>query len=98
MVPARIYQSVWGEIYLLEPLTPHASQRPADTLGLILESVRQPGDLDAYHWYCEACNHLLFEKSDQIEVMERDMPLVFDAYYSEADNQECGECRHVNPK
>ena len=51
MAPSRIYQSVRGEIYLLEPLTPHASQRPADTLGLILESVRQPGDLDTYQWY-----------------------------------------------
>jgi 3-hydroxyanthranilate 3,4-dioxygenase len=85
-----------GEIYLLPPGTPHAPQRPANTVGLILESVRQSDELDTHQWYCEKCNHLLFEKSVYMEVLERDMPPVFDAYYSDEKNQECDKCGHIN--
>jgi len=86
-----------GELYLLPPGTPHAPQRPANTVGLILESVREPGTLDSHQWNCEKCNHLLFEKSVYMEVLERDMPPVFDAYYADKKNQECNECGHINP-
>ncbi len=32
-----------------------------------------------------------------IEVLERDMPPVFDAYYSDPENQHCKKCGHINP-
>ena len=86
-----------GEIFLLPPETPHAPQRPADTVGLVLESVRQPNEFDTHQWFCEKCNHLLFEKSAHMEVLERDMPPVFEAYYANTINQECDKCSHLNP-
>ena len=45
----------------------------------------------------EKCNNVLFEKTVSIEVLERDMPPVFDAYYGDPDNQRCKKCGHVNP-
>ena len=87
-----------GEIFLLPPGTPHAPQRPANTIGLVLESVREPNETDTLQWYCEKCNHLLFEKSTHLEVLERDMPPIFEAYYAEKNNQECNECGYVNPR
>ncbi len=86
-----------GEIYLLPPMTPHAPQRPENTVGLVVESIRQPEELDTHQWYCQRCNHLLFEKSAYLEVMERDMPPVFDAYYSNIENQTCDKCGYRNP-
>ena len=86
-----------GEIYLLPPMTPHAPQRPENTVGLVVESIRQPEELDTHQWYCQKCNHLLFEKSVYLEVMERDMPPVFDAYYSNIENQTCDKCGYRNP-
>jgi 3-hydroxyanthranilate 3,4-dioxygenase len=86
-----------GEIYLLPPMTPHAPQRPENTVGLVVESIRQPEELDTHQWYCQKCNHLLFEKSAYLEVMERDMPPIFDAYYSNTENQTCGKCGYRNP-
>ena len=86
-----------GGIYLLPPMTPHAPQRPENTVGFVVESIRQPEELDTHQWYCEKCNHLLFEKSAYLEVMERDMPPVFDAYYSNIENQTCDKCGHRNP-
>ncbi|HIF59876.1 MAG TPA: 3-hydroxyanthranilate 3,4-dioxygenase [Rhodospirillales bacterium] len=86
-----------GEIYLLPPMTPHAPQRPKNTVGLVVESIRQPEELDTHQWYCQKCNHLLFEKSAYLEVMERDMPPIFDAYYSNTENQTCDKCGYRNP-
>ena len=85
-----------GQIFLLPPKTPHAPQRPANTIGLVLESVRQPEELDTHRWYCGNCNHLLFEKSAYLEVLERDMPPIFEAYYSDKSNQKCANCGFLN--
>lgn len=86
-----------GSIYLLPALVPHAPQRPAGSVGLILERVRAADHVDCHRWHCQACNHLLFEKSVHIEVLERDMPPVFDAYYADPAHQRCTACGHVNP-
>ena len=87
-----------GEIFLLPRNVPHAPSRPADTVGLIAERKRTRDDpWDAHAWYCEKCNHLLFRKEAFIEVLERDMPPIFDAYYADPANQRCDNCGHVNP-
>lgn len=86
-----------GQIYLLPRRVPHAPQRPADTVGLIVERVRRPGELDVHEWYCEACNHRLFRKEAFIEVLERDMPPIFEAYYADPAHQRCSACGHDNP-
>lgn len=86
-----------GSIYLLPRGVPHAPQRPAGSVGLILEAIRQPHELDIHEWYCDKCNHKLFEKEAYLEVLERDMPPVFDAYYRDPEHQECKACGHRNP-
>src|SRR5207237_5161806 len=42
-----------GEIFLLPPRTPHSPQRPANTVGLVIERKRAPDELDGFQWYCE---------------------------------------------
>ncbi|QCI66589.1 3-hydroxyanthranilate 3,4-dioxygenase [Phreatobacter stygius] len=86
-----------GSIYTLPADVPHSPMRSENTVGLIVERIRKAGQLDTHRWYCQSCNHVLFEKTVQIEVIERDMPPVFDAYYSKPDNQVCSSCGHVNP-
>jgi 3-hydroxyanthranilate 3,4-dioxygenase len=66
-------------------------------VGLVIERVRQKGMIDAHEWYCERCNCLLFRKEVGIDVLERDMPPVFEAYYSEPLNQLCRGCGYRNP-
>lgn len=86
-----------GSVYLLARGVPHAPQRPAASVGLILEQIREPHELDVHEWYCERCNHKLFAKEAYLEVLERDMPPVFEAYYRDPSNQVCEQCGHVNP-
>src|SRR5438067_3938646 len=35
-----------GEVLLIPPKMPHSPQRPADTIGLVIERARRPGELD----------------------------------------------------
>jgi 3-hydroxyanthranilate 3,4-dioxygenase len=86
-----------GHIYLLPANVPHAPMRGPNTVGLIVERVRKNGMTDTHRWYCERCNNVLFEKTAQIEVLERDMPPLFEAYYGDPGNQICKKCGHKNP-
>ena len=86
-----------GHIYLLAPNVPHAPQRPENTVGLILERIRKGDMLDTHRWYCENCNDVLFSRTAKIDVLERDMPPIFEAYYGDPDNQVCKACGHHNP-
>jgi 3-hydroxyanthranilate 3,4-dioxygenase len=85
-----------GCIYLLPANVPHAPMRGPDTVGLIIERIRKVSQLDTHRWYCENCNNVLFEKTVKIEVLERDMPPVFEAYYGDPENQHCKKCGHIN--
>jgi 3-hydroxyanthranilate 3,4-dioxygenase len=85
-----------GHIYLLAANIPHAPIRGPNTVGLIVERIRKNGMKDTHRWYCESCNNILFEKTVQIDVIERDMPPVFEAYYGNPANQVCKKCGHKN--
>jgi 3-hydroxyanthranilate 3,4-dioxygenase len=86
-----------GQIYLLPRSVPHAPQRTAGSVGLIVEAIRQPHEIDTHIWFCEKCNHRLFSKSMYLEILERDMPIVFDSYYSQPELRICKNCGHENP-
>ncbi|HMP80337.1 MAG TPA: hypothetical protein PKD54_12860, partial [Pirellulaceae bacterium] len=41
-----------GEMWLCPRMVPHRPQRPAGTVGLIVEFPRPTGQKDALRWYC----------------------------------------------
>ena len=51
-----------GEMLLLPPRVPHSPQRFADTVGLVVERARLPHELDGFMWFCESCDHKLYEE------------------------------------
>ena len=55
-----------GDLFLLPRWVPHRPQRPADTVGLIVEfprglDARGNPQKDALRWYCPKCDTLVFE-------------------------------------
>ena len=86
-----------GEVFYLPPRTPHSPQRMANSIGLVVERKRLPHEKDGLMWFCETCNHKLFEEFFELNDIEKDFPAVFDRFYRSLDARTCRACAHVNP-
>jgi len=86
-----------GKIFLLPPRTPHSPQRFADSIGLVIERKRLPHEDDGLMWFCERCNHKLYEEFFHLHDIETDFPPVFERFYASPTRRTCAQCGHVNP-
>jgi 3-hydroxyanthranilate 3,4-dioxygenase len=84
-----------GEILLLPPGVPHSPQRGADTVGLVVERERRPGELDRFQWYCEHCQALLYEESLALTDIETQFPPVFASFFGDPQRRTCRRCGTV---
>ncbi len=81
-----------GEVFYLPSNIPHSPQRKANTIGLVIEQRRDAGMEDGLAWFCEKCNHKLYEEPFVLENIETDMPVIFDKYYSNEELRTCDSC------
>lgn len=84
-----------GEVFLLPPNLPHSPQRFPDTVGLVIERRRAPGERDGLQWYCENCGHKLYEEFFPLTDIETQFPPVFQRFYDSVQNRTCRQCGHV---
>ncbi|MFT6718972.1 MAG: 3-hydroxyanthranilate 3,4-dioxygenase [Sphingobacteriales bacterium] len=85
-----------GKVFLLPANVPHRPRRLENSVGLVVELVRNEKQLDGLEWYCEKCNHLLFSKRFPLTNIELDFKAVFDTYFSDRLNGKCNACNHHN--
>jgi len=84
-----------GEIYLLGPNIPHSPQRGANTVGMVIETVRTEGMEDGLAWFCENCGHELYRESFMLDNIETDMPIIFNKFYSNEQLRTCSNCNNI---
>ena len=48
-----------GEIFLLPPKVPHSPQRPANTVGVVVEFPKLTTEDHHLRWYCKSCNNIV---------------------------------------
>lgn len=84
-----------GDILLLPPKVPHSPQRFADSVGLVIERRRRPGELDGLQWYCERCDHLLYEEHFALTNIETQFPPVFARFFGNEQLRTCSQCGTV---
>jgi 3-hydroxyanthranilate 3,4-dioxygenase len=84
-----------GEMFLLPPRVPHSPQRPAGTVGLVLERYRKEGEEDKLLWFCENCNHLLHEAAFQMKDIVKELPVVMHHFFSNEALRTCKQCGSV---
>jgi 3-hydroxyanthranilate 3,4-dioxygenase len=86
-----------GEIFLLPPRVPHSPQRMPDSIGLVIERKRLAHEDDGLLWFCERCNHKVYEEYFHLHDIEKDFPPVFERFYSSVEHRTCGQCGYLNP-
>jgi 3-hydroxyanthranilate 3,4-dioxygenase len=84
-----------GELYLLPPRVPHCPRRPAGTVGLVVERTRQPGELDAFLWLCDACDHELSRVELSLRDITTELAPLFDAFWADRARRTCKRCGAV---
>lgn len=84
-----------GEVFLLPPKMPHSPQRPAATVGLVVERQRRPGERDGFQWYCDRCGKLLHEEFIELTDIEKQLAPVFERFYASQGLRTCSRCGGV---
>jgi 3-hydroxyanthranilate 3,4-dioxygenase len=84
-----------GEVLLIPPGMPHSPQRPADTVGLVIERARRAGELDGFQWYCERCGNCLYEEFFPLTDIEKQFPPVFERFFANLQKRTCSRCGTV---
>lgn len=84
-------------MWVLPRNMPHSPQRGPNSIGLVIERVREPGVLEKFRWYCANCNAIVHEVELQVTDIVADLPPVFKAFYESEDARTCPECGTLHP-
>ncbi|WP_225414002.1 3-hydroxyanthranilate 3,4-dioxygenase [Stigmatella hybrida] len=81
-----------GDIFLLPPKVPHSPQRPAGTVGLVMERRRRPEEQDGFAWFCPRCDAKLYEETLHVTHLVTQLPPVFDRFFGTPEHCTCKQC------
>lgn len=84
-----------GEMFLLPAKVPHSPIRKENSIGLVVERVRESHHKDGLIWYCDNCNNKLFDKYFPLKDIEKDFLPVFKEFYSSEELRTCDHCGTV---
>ena len=83
-----------GSLFLLPPGVPHSPQRPAGTVGLVVERKRQVGELDGLRWYCEQCGQPVHEAFFALVDIATQLREAIQTWEGDASLRTCDACGH----
>lgn len=85
-----------GDMYLHPAKTPHSPVRSANSVGLVIERKRAgQGFTDGLLWFCDNCNHKLYEVYFELNDIEQDFLPHFKHFYNSIDLRTCDNCGTV---
>ena len=84
-----------GEIFLLPPKVPHNPIRGENTVGLVIERKRRDNEKDGLLWFCEKCNHKLYEEYFPLSNIMTQFQEVFARFYGSEELRTCKNCGTV---
>ncbi len=84
-----------GEMFLLPPRIPHSPQRPAGTVGLVLERHRQKGEIDKLLWFCESCHEPLHSAGFELKDIGRQIKEAIEEFRDDLNARTCLNCGAV---
>jgi 3-hydroxyanthranilate 3,4-dioxygenase len=86
-----------GEMFLLPPGIPHSPQRPAHTVGLVIERRRAEEERDHLRWFCESCGDVLYDAGFQLVDLGKQLKPIIEGFYADEALRTCKKCGTVMP-
>ena len=84
-----------GDVLLVPAHCRHSPQRPANSVGLVVEKVRPRNVNDGFEWYCPKCWTRVHRIDVNVQNIVTDLPPLFDAFYR--SERKCPNCGTIHP-
>jgi len=82
-----------GDMFLIPAKVPHSPSRKEGSIGLVVERKREGKDIpDGLLWFCETCNHKLYEVYFELHNIETDFLSHFKHFYNSENLRTCEKC------
>ena len=82
-------------MYLHPAMIPHSPVRHAGSIGLVIERKRDMNVDDGLLWFCDNCNHKLYEAYFALNDIEKDFFGHFKHFYGSEVLRTCDNCGTV---
>lgn len=84
-----------GEMFLLPAGIPHSPQRPANTVGLVIERRRAEAERDHLRWFCDNCGEMLHDAGFQLVDLGKQLKPLIEDFYGDEAKRTCRKCGTV---
>lgn len=84
-----------GELFLLPSGVPHSPQRPANTVGLVVEQPKASSQPQHLRWYCRRCNHPLYDTEFQPVDLGKQIKEIIERFQVNDELRTCKGCGEV---
>ena len=84
-----------GDICLLPANVPHSPQRPANTVGLVVEYRRPEDANDHMRWYCKQCGAVVHDAEFHLVDLGKQLKPIIEAYNADPKLRTCKACGTV---
>ena len=84
-----------GDIFLLPPGIPHSPQRPAGTVGMVIERMRAEKEIDHLTWFCESCGALLHDATFHCKDLASELKPIIEKFMADEAKRTCKTCGTV---
>lgn len=84
-----------GDLFLLPPNVPHSPQRPANTVGLVVEYRRPEHAQDHMRWFCKSCGAVVYDAEFHLVDLGKQLKPILETYYADPALHTCQACGTV---
>jgi 3-hydroxyanthranilate 3,4-dioxygenase len=84
-----------GDLFVLPAGVPHSPQRPANTVGLVVEHVRAADENDHLRWYCPGCGAVLHDAELHVVDLGKQLKPILEQFHANRDLRTCKACGTV---
>ncbi len=85
-----------GDLFLLPANLPHSPQRPANTVGLVVEYRRPEGANDHMRWFCKQCGAVVHDAEFYLVDLGKQLRPIIEAYNADPALRTCKKCGTVH--
>jgi 3-hydroxyanthranilate 3,4-dioxygenase len=86
-----------GEIFLLPARVPHSPQRPANTVGLVVEQPKAFTEEHHLRWYCKSCGAVVHDVEFQPVDIGAQIKAMLTQFNNSIELRTCQKCKTVFP-